>query len=77
MTIKETRIIFDDSLVIFEAELHGSETVSIVLTELQKDEEKSTKDHEHYEIRNSTEVFIDVDEAKSIVKALQYIIDEE
>ena len=77
MTIKETRIIFDDSLVIFEAELNGNETVSIVLTELQKDEEKSTKDHEHYEIRNSTEVFIDVDEAKSIVKALQYIIDEE
>ena len=77
MTIKETRIIFDDSLVIFEAELNGNETVSIVLTELQKEEEKSTKDHEHYEIRNSTEVFIDVDEAKSIVKALQYIIDEE
>jgi len=76
MNHKEITLYFGDSFAGFEAELHGFDTISIVLTEFQKNEEKSSFDHDYIETRFTTEVFVGVDEAKSIIKALQYLVDE-
>lgn len=76
MDHKEIKLLFVSSFAGFEVELHDTETISIVLTEFEKNEEKSSAHHDYIEPRFTTEVFVDLEEAKSIVKALQYIIDE-
>lgn len=76
MNNKEIKLHFGGSYAGFEAELHDADTISIVLTEFEKNEAKSTDNCEYVETRFTTEVFVDVEEAKSIVKALQFLIDE-
>ena len=76
--MKKVEFIFDESQVGFGAELHDiTDTISITLTEFQENNEKSTDGHKYIEPRHTTEVFISVDEAKAITRALQFLIKED
>lgn len=76
MDRKEIKLFLNDSLAGFEAYLHSSGLISVVVTEYQRNEEKSFEHQEYIDIRQSTEIFVDVEEAKSILRALEFLIEE-
>jgi len=77
MSFKKVDLHFDEELARFEVESHDFGTYSVALTEYQKNEEKSTDNHVYIEPRFTSEVFVSQKEIKSIIRALQYLVDED
>lgn len=73
--MKKVALYFDECFAGIEIDLHDGDFV-VGLTEYQENKENSTDDHTYIEPRTTTEVYIGAYEIKSLIKALQYLLDE-
>jgi len=77
MYSKEIRLWFPESYARIEAEYTDNGSVILTVSELETDETKSTKDNEFLKTRTTTEIYLDVDETKELIRSLQSLIPNE
>lgn len=77
MNHKKVNLFFEETLAGFDIELHDSDCFSVALTDYRKNEDKSDESLDVIEPRFVAEVFVGADEIKSIIKGLQYLLDED
>lgn len=77
MFTKRTTLFFGDSYATVEMENNNGDYVLLTVSELEKDEEKSSADNEYLVPNKVTEICLDIDEVKEVIRSLQSLIPEE
>lgn len=74
MNLTKLSIYFEDSQSDITLESHGDDTVIICISDMQVNEEESTENNKVVEPYTTSEIYLSVNEAKTFLEALKFII---
>lgn len=76
MYTKQTNLFLTESDALIEMEYAHGDIVIFTVNELEKDEEKSTKDNSVMKTARTAEIYIGIEEVKELIRSLQFLIPE-
>lgn len=76
MYTKQTNLFLTESDALIEMEYAHGDIVILTVNELEKDEEKSTKDNSVMKTARTAEIYIGIEEVKELIRSLQFLIPE-
>ncbi|MBD1223254.1 hypothetical protein IC602_11670 [Virgibacillus halodenitrificans] len=74
MNIKKVNLFFNESMTEIQLENHDDLNIVLAVTELKRNEDESSENYEKLEVRYESEIFISIDEAKTLRSALDFIL---
>ena len=77
MNLTKLNIYFDECKADITLENHEDDSIIIAISDMQVNEEKSTDKHEIVEPYTTSEIYLGIDEAKTLLSALEFIIPKE
>ncbi|WP_189778338.1 hypothetical protein [Virgibacillus halodenitrificans] len=67
-------LFFNESMTEIQLENHDDLNIVLAVTELKRNEDESSENYEKLEVRYESEIFISIDEAKTLRSALDFIL---